>query len=317
MSKPNSDDSNTNSDDAKEVSGVAPTLDQVHQMNQAKVEAEDLENEEDNADDSSDSDAGVGDSGSASNDSNDEDGEDEDGSGEDEQSGDEVVQPPVPPVVEESKVESAAQLDTDITKPGAGKVAVKDADGTTFYFNNSDEIPEDFEPASYKALTKATIELYKKETTDEANASTAEADRLEAERTAENQRQADAMQAAWEVDTKALVDQGLFPKDAKKLVEAQDEVYNYIDSEMKKGNIITSFMQAYKGLQFDKEQVAKAEQQKKIDQAKKNRGGIVQSGSGGSSGDTGSSTRGRVITAPPSGVSLDAVHNRAIEQLNN
>lgn len=291
-------------DDPVEVTGVAPTLDQVHQMNQSKVEQEDADEEDlsgDNADDTTEDDEDE--SGAAGGDS------------EDDSEGEPVVTTPEPVVDKPVETPAAAAddttLDTDITKNVKGKVAIKDAEGNTAYFNNLDEVPDDFEPASYKALMVGTKALLQKEQDDAAAAK-------DAQTSAEQAAHLDAtnkLQESWESDASALVQKGLLPNEPSKLASAKEEVYAYIESEMKKGNIITSFNQAYKSLMYDKQQAKAEEDQKNLNDAKKKRGAIVQGGSGGDSGGS-SNTRGnKVIEAPPTGVGLDAVHARAIASL--
>lgn len=313
---PASDD--TVEDDPVNVSGEAPSLDQVHAVSQAHVEQEDEDaaEEEDqdgdgdsDADDSTDGDADGEEDGDSDGDSDVEDdagqgtgSSDDEGTGEDSSTD-------TPPA---NKVEPAPKLDTDTTKNGEGKVAIKDADGTTFYFNNLDEVPDDFEPASYKALMVGTKALFEKDQSDKAAAVEAEA---ETTRKA-HQEATEQMQESWEADVTVLVRSGQMPNEPKKLEAAKNEVYDYIESELKKGNVITSFNQAYKSMKFDQQQEANKGKQKDINDAKKKRGSIVQGGSGGDAADNKTSKQGnKVIEAPPQGAGLDAVHAHAISQL--
>lgn len=281
-------------DDSKEVSGTAPTLDQVHAMNQAKVEAEDLDNEEqDNGE--ADVDESTVDNSNESSDK------------------DEVIDTPVDDkpadtVEEVTPPKPALELDTD--KPGEGKVSILDAEGKRHYFNNLDEVPDTFEPASYKELMLGTRALMQKEESDAQAAK-------DAEKTATqraHKEATDAMQQGWEKDATELSEMGVMPKDAKKLEKAKEEVYDYIESEMKQGNIITSFKQAFKGLMYDKQQIKVAKEQKDIDDMKKKRGDMVQPGSGGGT-PTDGSKRGRVIAAPAAHAGLDAVHAHTLANL--
>lgn len=297
-------------DDPIEVTGVPPTLDQVHDISQRHVEDEDEEAAAAAGDGTGDDDAGDGtgdDDGAGGDDAG-------DGAGDDDGAGDEpVVAPVVPepaaPVVPEPV---AGEPDTDITKNGAGKVAIKDAEGNTFYFNNLGEVPDDFEPASYKALMVGVDALGDKRRADAEAAAKTTQDAA----AAEHVKQTEALQQAWDKDVTALVNAGTMPNEPKKLEAAKNEVYDYIEKEMKAGNIITSFAQAFKALQYDKQVAADALKQKELDDAKKQRGGAVQPGGGGGAEGGSSSPRGnRVIEAPPSGVGLDAVHNRAIAGL--
>jgi hypothetical protein len=285
--------------------GEAPTLDQVHTINQAQVEQEDEDavEEEDQDDDAGDDDS-ADDADDSDDSSTDEDADDQGAGDADDEDAGEGTPPAKTP-------EPAAQLDTDISKNADGKVAIKDADGNTFYFNNLEEVPDDFEPSSYKSLMVGTKALMEKEQNDK---------KIESERAADEIKQAhieatEKMQEGWESDASELVQSGVFPNEPKKLEAAKAEVYNYIESELKKGNVITSFKQAYKGMMYDKAEEAKTAKQKEINDAKKKRGSVVQGGSGADASDTKTPRGNKVIEAPPTGIGLDAVHNRAVASL--
>jgi DNA-binding protein H-NS len=94
-------------------------------------------------------------------------------------------------------------------------------------------VPDDFEPASYKSLMIGTKALMEKEQNDK---------KAEAERAADEIKQAhieatQKMQEGWESDASELVQSGAFPNEPKKLEAAKAEVYDYIESELKKGNV--------------------------------------------------------------------------------
>lgn len=302
-------DDTTIEDDPKEVSGIPPTLDQVHQMNQAKLEGEDANENQGNEDD--DASGAEDDTADGSNDGDDADDASGDaGEAEPTEPTEDKGEPatPEPPAV-------AATVDSDITQKGEGKIPIKDAEGKTYYFNNRDEVPEDFEPANYKALMDASTLFARKETKDEAAQVANEAREREDVMAADTKARTEAMQKSWQEDITKMTTAGILPKDTKKNEAAADEVYAYIESEMKTGNIITSFSQAYKGMMYDREQAKRVEDQKKIDEDKKKRGGMVQSGSGGTGTPVTGARGNRVIEAPPVGAGLDAVHRRAVEQL--
>lgn len=305
------DDTTTTTPDA------APSLDQVHAASQAKVEAEDAEAEEDDTttggdedttdDDSADDTTGddTADGDDSDDDNSDDDSVDDDAAAADETEDDDTTAPE--PVVPDPT--TTTEVDTDITKKVDGKIAIRDSEGTTFYFNNLEEVPDTFEPLSYKELMVGTKALLAKEQEDAKAAAAAE----DAKVVAEQQKASDDLQKAWENDASALVRAGKLPDEPKKLEAAKEEVYKYIEDEMKKGNIITSFAQAYKSLQYDKQQEANAKKQKELNDAKKKRGAMVQGGGGGGGASNPRTTK--VIEAPPAGVGLDAVHNRAINSL--
>lgn len=303
------DDANTeelNKEDAKEVTGVAPTLDQVHQISQNKVDEEDFSGDkgdgdvadEDAKDDAQEDDADGGTSTEA-----DEDAQEED-----------KPEPVAPPVEPEKPVEQPS-VDTDITKPGESKIAIRSIDGKTYYFNNREEVPDDFEPTNYKELMNASTAFAKKEQADEAIAAANEEARVNAETEAENQKRVESMTQSWENDAKSLTESGLLPKDPKANEEAKNKVYDYMDAEMKKGNVYTSFNQAFKAMMWDEQQKKAKAEKRAEDEAKKKRGGMVQPGSGGSSAPSTSVRGNRIIEAPPTGAGLDAIHRKTLETL--
>jgi len=290
-------------DDQKDKPAVAPNLDQVHALSQAKVEEEDANAEVSTGDDDE---SGADDDGN--NDATDDSDKADDTTSTDTKNREEPDD--LGTDTEVTKVDKPA-VELDIEKNGEGKVAIKSADGKTYYFNGFSEIPEDFEPATYKELMRGVDALRDKRHKDEQAA--AEAEKKETEE--QHKKATEAMQKSWDADATALVEAGVLPKEAAKLEKAKGEVYDYIEKEMKAGNIITSFKQAYKGMMYDRQQEAEAKRVKELNDAKKKRGAIVQGGSGGSDGDGKPQPRSRVIEAPPTGLSLDAIHNRAINSL--
>lgn len=304
----NDKDDDTIQDDPT-VSPVAPSLDQVHAIEQNRVEGEDeveqeaadavaANDEDDDADDNSGDESGDGQADSEQDDSGDGDVGDED---------DDTVPPVVTPP---APIESTDELNSDITKNGPGKVAIRDSEGNTLYFNNLDEVPDTFDPASYKALMVGTKALYDKEVKDNQRIAEVQA---EAERDA-NVARAKVLEDSWVTDAKELTNSGVLPKGDKNAA-AVEEVYSYIESEMKKGNIITSFKQAYKQMAYDKLQTESSDKQKEIDDVKKKRGGIVQSGGGGSEPSPSQRGPGKIIEAPPQGAGLDAIHSNVLRSL--
>lgn len=275
-------------DDAK-IEPIAPIdLDSVHLAQVRKLESEDADavdedEDTDAADDTADED-------DKADDKKEDDAEDEDEAAP-------VVPEPVAPKVEEAAPDEPV-IDTDITKDGAGKVAVKDAEGNTFYFNNTGEIPDDFEPASYKELMLAGNALARKEISDETAAREAET-RKEAQR---QQEEIDAVTNSWDKDIDVMTKGGMLPADDKERETAIGDTYAYIAKNLADGVIIDSFAQAHKAMLYDREQEAKVAADKKAADTKKNKGAKVLSGSGGISG------KPKVYDSLPPGTSLDAVH---------
>jgi hypothetical protein len=318
MPKQEGDDAGA--DDDKKT-GPAPTLEQVHDIESSRLEddgGDDGASETKKAEGEEDGAAGTdaGDEGKDTDDDEDkggaDDGKDSADDDQDEDkapaSGDDGGRLP-----DTKPAESTAELNTDIKKPGEGKVAIKNADGETFYFNSTEEVPDDFEPVSYKALMEGTKALMRKEDSDAQAAKDADEQRL----ADESAKRAKDMQDSWDKDVKTLTDDGVFPKDPKENEAMQGEVLDYISDQLKKGRVLTDFSQAYKAMMYDKEQVEKKTETKKKNDTKSKRGSVVQGGSGGSGESNQATGRGggRVLEAPPSGAGLDAVHQRATADL--
>ena len=282
-------------EDNQVIDGPAPSLDEVHNVNQHFVDNEDAENEdseEGEEDDTSDDDGSEPDP--------DEGVEDEEEDVEDQIEDDQPLKPE-PDTPQDPSV-NVDLPDNDITKNGNGKVAIRDSEGNTLYFNNLDEIPDTFEPVSYKEMMKGVSALNRKEDADERAREDAESSAVEEQRKADAKKLTDS----WDVDIKEL-----------KLEKGEEEkVFDYMESELKNGNPINSFKQAYKGMKYDEQQAAAAEKTKKLNDTKKRRAGLVQGGGGGGEDSMPVSPRGnRVLQGTPPGASLDAVHNSVLESL--
>lgn len=217
------------------------------------------------------------------------------------------VEQPKPEVKPEPQVVPDEPLNTDITKHVEGKVAVKDSEGNTFYFNNIDEVPDDFEPASYKEAARMGQEFALKADRD---AKAAEAARIE-KQTKENQAEIDAVTASWDKDIDTLTKGGVLPADEKEREVRIGDTYAYISKKLADGVVVDSFAEAHKAMMWDRQQEAEAQRKAEAAKLKKEQGGKVMSGSPASSG------KPKVFQAPPAGVSLDAVHAHHSGLLNN
>lgn len=293
------------SEDKKEE--ILPTdLSDVHDQTLRELEENpDLEDEE-AGDDKEEIDAG-GDKDEAEP-KGDDSGAGDDGGDED---NDEPVKPTAPEVPTPKAPEPAAELDTDITKPGDTKVEVKDFDGKSFYFNNLDEIPDDFEPASYKVFAKAVSNLTIKSQQD-AQRQASEAEEYERTQTEERMQ---AIRAGWEKDINSLVDEKLLPKDEKERQDITDQVFHYMNSQLEKGRVL-DFEPAFKAWSYEQERDERAGRVKKEQAEKKQRGArVVGAGSGSGATPNRSASQGRTIEAPPTGLSLDDIHSSVLGSL--
>jgi hypothetical protein len=288
------------------VAGNIPSLDEVHDRTLDKLESEDEgddSSKEDNNSDTDDSDDDSEDSGDSDADSDsDTDGKNDDG---DEKSGSADSDDKSSSSEADSK--STPELNTDIEKPGEGKVAIKGFDGKTYYFNSVDEVPDDFEPENYKSLMIGFDQLRDKKEADH-QAAKAAATKEHNERVAARTKE---LEDSWDSDIDSLTKAKVLPADTKERQAIIDGVFDYMDKALEGGKPIDNFATAYKAYMYDKQQEENAKRDDKVKDAKKDRGSIVQDG--GTKAPA--SGKNKVISGPPPGVSLDQVHERALGSL--
>lgn len=289
---------------------VLDSLDAVHERTVQELENEG-ENDDSAEDDTNTADKDSGaDSDAADDDSKGEDAEDDtkDGgeTGDDDtkdasKDDDEVDEPE-----KQSKPEPAPELDTDTTKNVEGKIAVKDYEGSTHYFNNLDEVPEDFEPATYKEWGKAVQKFTDKEQTDRVT----EQERQEKASEAESARRIASIKDAWSADEKKLVDSKALPSDAKDRKPIVDDVFVIMNEKLSDGKVI-DFETGFELYQARQNKNAGGEKKKKVVEDKKRRGGMVSGAGTGVNAEP----KSRVIEGPPAGVTLDDVHAQVLGSL--
>lgn len=269
-------DKKTTDEDKK----AAPTLDEVDAAAHADLEEEDNDDEKDD-DDKDESNVDKDKTDKKDDDSRDDAGGKGDSDDEDSDLGE-----------NDGDVVSDKSTKQPTRGSKANKVAVKGFDGKTHYFDSLDDVPDEFEPASYKEWGQAVRNFSKKEASDEQAAKDAEQEANDKEA----KKSADALQKAWDSDIKNL----------KLDEDGAQEVYDYMDTQLKKGNIITNFETAYKAMNYDK---TTTEDAKKLEEEKKKRGGRV------SPGGSKSGTNSTVKKGVPFGVSIDDVHNKVLNDL--
>lgn len=308
MSKPPVDDEKPKDDD-KEVEST--DLNEIHD----KVVADLLEDNGDNEEDEDDSDKdGDADTKEVKDGDDDSDGEGDADAGDDKPGDDKPDEDQNPTPKEEpapKAPEPAAELDTDTKKAGKDKIAVKSYEGETLYFNSLEEVPDDFEPASYKEWGKAVQKFTEKEQAERVIAQD-EAVRKQKE---ENDARVKEIKDGWQKDIDQLVADKLMPEDKKERDEISKEVFALMDAELLKGRIL-DFAPAFEIYQYRNGSKERDEKIKKQNDEKKKRGSRVQgSGTGGGQGSNKQSTAGRTIEAPPSGLSLDDIHSHTLGSL--
>lgn len=266
------------------------TLNEVHDEANRQLNEEAPDENGDGEEDSEGAEAESGDGGSGA--------EDEDKGDEEAGSAPEVPEdkptPELKPEVKEEKLEEVKLSDP---------VKVKSYDGKVYEFNSLDDVPEDFEPSSYKEFARFTREMIKKENTD--------AEILENNRTLveekEKQERVDAIKAGWDADIKSL--DAELPKDPNERKELTDAVFNLMNEELSKGKVI-DFAPAYEIYMYRESQKEKIENLNRIAEDKKRRGGMVVGNS-----PAGNGPKTKVIEAPPQGTSLDDVHASVLGSL--
>lgn len=296
-------------EDKKEVLDL--TLDQVHEQ-----AIQDLENEEEGGDDDSakdDKDSAGEDAGAdKADDAKDKDdaGTGDAGAGEDDDKKDDAdgagAADKPREVVDDAKdkVEPAPELDTDSTKNATGKVAVKDFEDKTHYFNNLEEVPEDFEPKSYKEFGRFVQKMTDKEQSDRKAVEEAGLKAVQDERDARIK----SIKDDWDRDIKTLTDNKTLPADEKERQPVIDAVFDVMNEKLARGKVI-DFETGYEIYASKQSGDDKKDAADKSNADKKKRGAMV-AGAG-----SGASAKPRMIEGPPAGTSLDDVHESVLRGL--
>lgn len=221
-------------------------------------------------------------------------------------------EPPAKPEPEERELKPPEEMDADVTKPGKYKATFTDIDGEQYHVSNIDQLPDDFEPKSQKEQMKALQDLTAKQ--EEARNDQAEYQAEVAKKGREEN--ISKMTASWDDDVDRLTKDGTLPKDKKERNKAINGTYEVMERELKKGRPIDSWENAFKVYSYEESVKKQAEEAKAVAEDKKRRGAKVMGGGGGTPNNAGSSsTRGRVLQAPPPGVTLDQIHQAKVRSL--
>jgi hypothetical protein len=197
----------------------------------------------------------------------------------------------------------AIDADTDITKPGEGKVAFKDAEGKTYYIKDEDQLPDDYEPASYKEMLKAQRELVNSQNSWQQKIQDIRSESEELVEEEEKAQRITDLHAAWDTEIKELKDAGRITDD-----KTINEVYALMGEWNAKGKTIPSFEMAFEMWEAKQGKSTDAEDKKKRADLKKKKGGKVL-------GTHSSSKKTGPIEGPPSGTSLDDLHAQVMNEL--
>lgn len=189
------------------------------------------------------------------------------------------------------------------------KVVVKDSEGKTHEFETVEDIPDDFEPFSYKEYGVALNKLTRRELTLEKQ----DADLKLAKDNAETEARIKEVQAEWDADIAKLAGKGEIPKDETKRKETVDGVFILMQDAMNKGRAFASFEQAFEVYSYRQGAKDREIQKAKSIAEKKKRGGMIQGGGSAAVGKPNGNSQAR--EAPPTGLSLDQIHERAMNSL--
>lgn len=189
------------------------------------------------------------------------------------------------------------------------KVVVRDSGGTSHEFETIEDIPDDFEPFSYKEYAIAVNKFTKRELALEDQGRKLEA----AKEQDETEKRIKQVQAEWDADIAKLAGEGLLEKDEAKRKQTVDEVFVLMQDAMNKGRSFASFEQAFEVYAYRQGVKDKEVEKAKTIAEKKKRGGMIQGGGSAAVGKPSGSAK--VLEAPPTGLSLDQVHERAMNSL--
>jgi hypothetical protein len=290
MSKEEGNDEAQKEEVLNKSGGEALDLDQIHERT-----LEDLEKEDNKDDEEGDTDNG------ANNDQGDDDSDEDnkkDNSNDPphEKDGEE---PPVPePVKGQPENKPAPELEEAIG------VEVKDYEGKVHKFKNFDELPDDFEPISYKEFARFTVAMNEKLANDKKR----EQDRLQEQAEQEKQSRIDQIKAGWDKDIEELTNQKALPNDEKEREKVVAGVFDIINEALLKDRVI-DFAPAYEIYSYRQSQKQSEQKRQEQIKEKKEKGSKIQ----GQNSPTPS--KARSYEAPPTGVSLDQVHEQVMSDL--
>lgn len=189
------------------------------------------------------------------------------------------------------------------------KVVVRDSEGKTHEFETVEDIPDDFEPFSYKEYGVAVNKLTKRELALEKQ----NADIKAGEEKALHEKRIKEVQAEWDADIAKLAGEGAIPKDEAKRKQTVDGVFSLMQEAMNNGRAFASFEQAFEVYSYRQGEKEREAQKAKTIAEKKKRGGMIQGGGSAAVGKPSGSNQAR--EAPPTGLSLDQIHERAMNSL--
>lgn len=228
----------------------------------------------------------------------------EDSQDDTEEDSEEAEVPTVPTEEPEEKADPVQAEQEEIPK-----VVIKDSEGREHEFESAEDIPDDFEPFSYKELAVGTTKLAERQARVRQNAIEAEEKEAEKQRTEAIAK----TRAKWESELNDLVKAGMLDKDKNKRQADVDGIYTIMQESINEGSTISSFKQAYEIYKYRKSQ--EKEDKTVVNEQKKKAGSRVMPGGGSKAPASSKPGGGKVIQAPPSGVSLDAIHDSILSNL--
>lgn len=239
---------------------------------------------------------------------------DEDDNKDDKEVVDKPVDKPVEPTEQKPSVEvPTPSKEEPVVVPAVEdeipKIKIKDSEGKEIEVATIDDIPDDFEPYSYKeyavAVNKLTVLGIERTQTEKQKA-------IDAEK-ADRDARIDKIKAGWQADQDALIKEGLLDGDATKNTPVIDGVFSLMQEEMNNNGTTLGFRQAYEMYSYRDSRKQNAEEAKAKNDEKKRRGSMVMGS--GSVSQSAPARQGKVFEAPPTGISLDQVHENILGSL--
>jgi len=268
------------------------------------------EDEEDSDEDSDDDSDGDG-----SEEGGDDDGEEDGEEVEDDKSKKKEKETPSSKPGVPSVDDKLPEIPDEPEKPELKKVTVKSSKGEEFEISSAKDLPDDFEPYTYKAYGEALEEL----ADNKAEFSKAMGEYESAVEKRESIVLSHNMKKGWDSEIEELVKTGFLSDDESEKRTVTSKVFEYMISETAKGNKNMSFTAAYKSWKLDNleeerkkesDKAAKEAAEKKKNAEKKRRGGLVSGNRGGKSAEKESSR-----DTMPSGLTISQVEARLLRGL--
>lgn len=223
-----------------------------------------------------------------------------------EESAEEVVELTPEEVKNDISPNAPDEFEVDEDLPELPVVKVRDSDGKQHEFTTFDDVPDDFEPFSYKDQALMSAGLTRNELKRDQDVRDLESKKAKAD----EDRRIKEVQDRWDQEIADLVEEGAFKADDKETIGG---VYAYMGKKAEEGKVFDSFEHAY--IKYSKEEgLDKTKETKKQEGADKRAKGAMVAGGGKPAAPQVSPTGNRVFDAPTAGTTLDQVHSKYLRE---